>query len=166
MSSIPFPVIAPERLIPIRAALALFRQNPSLLDEAPYAPDVKSFFQEIIKTDNMFRMSAEDIETEFDGVQSWDLVEKQIRLSLQQLINLQIEVDQKNVKERLEYHKMVAGLLERLTNIKEKNASVKEAAKFMSTVMEIIDSIMTPDQRTLIMERLEQFVPTSGGTNA
>lgn len=65
--------------------------------------------------------------------------------------------DSENSSDKNTYFRVSVSLMERLTTLKEKMSNLKNVNTFMAEVLQIMDEILTPDQRNEIMKRLEKF---------
>lgn len=153
------------KVMPVRAAVLMTRANPKVLDHpaCPYDTATKDFLKTFVPTDlaQAPAVHLADL-NDFDGV---ELVEEQLLSSINAMRSFAPEMAGKPMDEKIQYHKTISGLLEKFTSLREKLAGVKEAGEFTKVVMDIVQDIMTAEQRTLVMERLEPYVRTATKTN-
>lgn len=60
--------------------------------------------------------------------------------------------------EKMAYFRTATSLLERLVNARERALGVKQIKDFQDTVLNIMEEVLTPDQRTDVMDRLRQSI--------
>lgn len=58
-------------------------------------------------------------------------------------------------KDGIDYTRAMTSLLEKLLSIKERAAKLKDVAEFEAKVVEFLQDILTPEQRTLFMDRVQ-----------
>ena len=73
-----------------------------------------------------------------------------------ELNNYSRRIDISDTKERLQYYRTATSLLDKLTSLSERIHNVRSVSMFHTRVLAVFDEILTPDQRTLAMEKLEQ----------
>lgn len=66
--------------------------------------------------------------------------------------------DKLDTTEQIQVIKTQTALLERLDKILDRANGFKEVAEFKRTMFELIDSLMTPDQRTALIEKLKAHI--------
>lgn len=137
-----FPALNEPALWDIALVLRLVRENAHVLDDAPYSVEIKSWFlRQLVVVPGSAEIG--DLETE-------------ARALFQQMKTLSGEIAASNdVKEKIAILKVGAQLLEKLLILQERAADVKAYAKFQRDVIDILQEILNPEQRTLVMDRLK-----------
>lgn len=118
--------------------------DPGYLENAPYSADVCEWFKRWQPLDADFKVGVDDLEAE-------------ARSLFQKLKKLESEIDGMEIKDRLTYLKTAHGLLDRLIILQERATNVKKYTKFQSDVLQILEEIMSPEQRTMVMDRLKDL---------
>ncbi len=61
------------------------------------------------------------------------------------------------------FFRVSTSLLEKIVELREKMSNVGQVNSFISTILSIMDELLTPDQRSEVEERLRQFDLSLGG---
>lgn len=146
-----------NKVLPVRAAILMVRNNRSVLEDpnCPYDKVTKEFLMTFCDTGAT--PLAPNGEISNADLDDYEIVEKQILRSINEMTNFQKDLATSDLSDKLSYHKVISGLLEKFITLREKTRGVKEAAEFMKTTMGIVQDIFTPEQRTMIMERLAPY---------
>lgn len=145
-------------LTPLRVLRELMKSNPTMLDDGtcPYPKQVKEFLREL--------MSAGQ------GSLGWDqLVEVPIELDdpeqllrefekiYSQLQAIQTTFGSLDPKDRVQWAKAAIGLLERVVTLKERTFNLKNHSTFQKTVLDVLEQVLTPDQRSAFVDKLGDY---------
>jgi hypothetical protein len=68
--------------------------------------------------------------------------------------------------ERMAYFRTATSLLERLVTARERALGIKQIRDFQDTVLNIMEEVCTPDQRTDVMDRLRRALVTRESDDA
>lgn len=133
----------------------IYTANPHYFDvpECPYSEATK----EIFKGTSQYR----DFDThKTTEIPATDSLIAQINILSHQLqeygnsINLG---DNVSASDRNTYFRLSVALLEKLIEIKEKVTKIKEYEVFTAAVMDIMDKLLSPDQRNVMMAKLGEL---------
>ena len=126
----------------------IFRQieeNPHYLDSAPWSADLKDWFARWTGR----QAPAGEASPELDDL------EAEARELFSQMKAMQSELADMSIKDKLSYVNGAVRLLDKLLILQERAANVKANAKFQAEVMSIIQDVLEPAQRTIVMDRLK-----------
>lgn len=137
-----YPPISDTSLVPVRAVQALLKNHPDALDQqdCPYSPSIRAFLREL------FAIRAEAVEVYDDDELGIEIV----RL-YKEVQRMQASSDP---KEAAQIAKTKAGLLEKMLEMRERQINVRNMAKFQKVVVETMETILTPAQRSDFTEKL------------
>lgn len=130
--------------------VAVFRiqaERPASIEEAPYSEDIKAWF----------RGRAPAFAEPKDPTIISDL-ETEARELFRDMKTLGESIKTSDdVKERLAYMKTLTSLLEKLISMEERASSSKAHGVFQTNIMKLIEEVLTPEQRTHVMDRLKEI---------
>lgn len=139
----------------------VYEANPQYFDhpDCPYDQITKDIFKGNAKFQDF------DTHTDVKIANSDDLLTQITQLSKElKAYGQSIKTEEgTSASDRNTYFRLSVTLLEKLVDIKEKIANVKSYEQFNNEVLDIMDKILTPDQRTTVMQRLESLVTTPSG---
>jgi hypothetical protein len=139
--------------LPAGSAFALslilqrLEEDPEFLDFAPYpAEDL-----EVLAA---FRPSSEDEEV-VTGEGKWSRLERESNNLFKLLTDFSKTLNNKDSSETMAYFRTATSLMEKIISLQERTANLKQVSKFHDAVLLIMEDVMSPDQRTQVMDRLK-----------
>lgn len=144
-----FPSISEDWVLLINRVFRHIADDPEFLNDpkCPYPPLVKDFFTKQIATTS----EAPDL---FEGDEVV-AVEKQIQKLLNDLEVYGKSLGSNDASEKLQYFKTKNSLLEKLLNNMERATNLKQINDFRSIVVQFMDEVLTKDQITDFMKRID-----------
>lgn len=139
--------------LPTGAAFALalilqrMEEDPEFLDFAPY-PD------EDLEVLQSFRPATEEVE-DVSGEGKWSRLERESNNLFKMLTDFSKTLNNKDSSETMAYFRTATSLMEKIISLQERTANLKQVSKFHDTVLLIMEDVMSPDQRTQVMDRLK-----------
>lgn len=148
-----YPTITADMLTPFRAVTSMIKQNPAYLNDAecPYTDDVKKQLALMIGGDPLAVAAPIELKTPED-------MERELVQIYSDIKRMEREIQTVDAKDKVQWAKAIVGILERLIVLRERNFNVKQLAEFQKTVIQIMDEVCEPAQRTEIATRLQRFV--------
>lgn len=141
-----FPPLEKGPISTIRTIQRLMIEDPSYLDGSPYDAEIVAWLKTSVpQTQVDLNAPIEDLETEATKLYRF-------------LRGLQPEGLLKGDKGALDYARVATSLLEKLLTVVERAAKVKEVGDFQNNVIEFMQDILSPEQRTLFMDRVINVV--------
>lgn len=136
-------------------ALDVIRQNidqdPEYLDNSPYTSNE---VQSLLK---LTRERSGEVAEVAEG-SKWEILETEttgLYKSLKETFeNLKID----DHTERMSYFRTATSLLDKLVGLQERAAGLKKVHEFQQTVLDIMEDILEPGQRTEVMDRLRKSI--------
>lgn len=160
-----FPSIDAKTLVPLRIIQAELAQNPDFLDdpECPYSPELKQFLS-LLKPKNDPK---EPEKPRFLGAQGdkWSILEAEAAKLYDDLRSFSTAIGKEDVAERMSYFRTATSLLEKIVSINERAVGLKHIHDFQQTVLQVMDDVLTPDQRTTVMQRLRATIDAEENTH-
>lgn len=151
MSTSPkYPTITDAHLVPFRALELQLKEHPGLLDMAacPYPPHIKSIVRRLLG----------DGTPAAPTVYSDDDLEREISDLYTELRRLGVEANSGDAKDKISVIKQSAELLGKLVGFRERIINVREMNKFMKTVMQLLETVISPAQRSDFIENMGKFL--------
>lgn len=151
MSNIHFPNISEDQVLLIRRVLRTINENPDYLSspKCPYTDLVKEFLAEQSRAGTG---EGTDMFSEGNDV---DVIDKQIKKLMSDLETYGQGLQSGDTSEKLQYFKTKNSLIEKLLTNLERAANLKQVNEFRSIVIQFMDEILTPDQITTFMQRID-----------
>lgn len=141
-----YPNISEAAITPLQALALQFAEDPNIFEskDCPYSATLKEGLRKLLVP-----------VTHPDGtVFSNDEIVVEITDLYKTLKNVTMSGD---TREQIALMKTTADLLTKMVALKEKAISIREVASFQRAVLEILDSIITPQQRAEFVERLGKY---------
>jgi len=132
-------------------ALQLLEQDPGLLNdpECPYSADTR------VVLAGLQGGKAEVAETPRD---KWEKLERETGRLYDELKDSKDNLSIEDHAERMSYFRTATSLLDKLVGLQERAVGLKAIGTFHQTVLDIMEDILDPGQRTDVMQRLEKVV--------
>lgn len=142
-----YPKIDAPYLTNFRALRLMLLKDPEVLDkpECPYSQEVKNFLRDVFKpappVREVRRYEDDDLYAEI-----CDLYDR-VKVSIDTMGTVE-------AKEKSQILKNATELLTKLVTLREKQSSVREMARFQRIVIDVLEGVLTPAQRSEFLERL------------
>jgi|SRR5688500_340332 len=140
----------------------LAQAHPGYFLESEYSSQTNTLLQEWFTT--RLPVSGTVPEIHMDDRDPWEMLyeeSKNLFFSLK-AANLKGSGD---VNEQNSYFRTATALLEKLVSLQERAKGLKEIGEFQRTVMEVMDSVLTANQRALVMERFNTIALMKDDSN-
>lgn len=162
MSDLFYPELNLSTLKNIQIVRQLMLEHPHYFMESPYSGEVENFFNTIFPAKDKkpseklsdFEIAADTLDLE--GPNKWSNLAKEAA-KLYTGLKL-VKHDTESPNEQLAYFKTATSLLEKLVGLEERAMGLKKVHEFHSVVMGIMEEILTPTQRTDVMEKLQHSI--------
>ncbi|WP_454287247.1 hypothetical protein [Rhizobium arsenicireducens] len=145
-----FPNVSEDQVLLINRVLRSISEDPAYLDapECTYSTIVKDFF----KARGASTLGGSKDLFEGDPVVA---VAHQVQVLINDLERFGQALGAGETSEKLQYFKTKTVLLEKLLTHLERAANLKQINEFRSTVIAFMDEILTKDQITIFMRRID-----------
>lgn len=145
-----YPTITDAQLVPFRALEAQLGQFPDILDrsDCPYPPHIKSLMRRLTGDATVAR---EVTYTDDDLVRETAELYNEVRLAGQTLKST-------DAKDQMAVLKTSSDLLTKLMTLREKAVNIREMSRFQKSVIEVLETVITPDQRSEFMEKMGKIL--------
>lgn len=156
-----YPQIDPKMLVPLRIIAAELAENPGYLDDesCPYDPDLKDFLS-VFGPQNIKNTPQTGPKSSFLGSRGdkWAAMEGEAAALYQELKDFGENLSVDDVAERMSYFRTSTSLLEKIISINERAMGLKQIHEFQQTVLDVIENVLTTDQRTKVMGLLKASI--------
>lgn len=131
--------------------LQLLEQDPGLLSDpdCPYSADTK----EVLAS-----MSVETGVSEEIPADKWAKLERETQRLYDELKDSKDNLSIEDHAERMSYFRTATSLLDKLVGLQERAVGLKAIGTFHQTVLDIMEDVLDPGQRTEVMERLQKVI--------
>lgn len=133
----------------------LVAEHPSYWLNAPYGGDVQMILTNLFKTPKNVPQDAPEVPVNGDddsGTASWEFLARESKTLYMGLKNAGVGLDG---NELMTYYKTSSALLEKLLAMQERANNLKQISDFYQCVLEVMEDVLTVDQRTAVMEKLK-----------
>lgn len=159
MATTYYPDITQAMLIPIHLVLDIMADDPLALERPAcrYPPEVVASLRALWTKVSSGGTAQEVVPIAGrETVAKLDALDEELTQLLDSLRGLALKMDPNDTKEQLNYFRTATALIAKLTDLQERMANVKEVGTFHAKVISVFDDILTPEQRTQAMEKLDQ----------
>lgn len=132
-------------------ALQLLKQEPGLLGDpdCPYSADTVAALR------SLDQAVAEVSEAPAD---KWAKLERETSRLYDELKDSKDNLSIEDHAERMSYFRTATSLLDKLVGLQERAVGLKAIGTFHQTVLDIMEDVLDPGQRTDVMQRLEKVI--------
>lgn len=95
----------------------------------------------------------------------WTVLERETRSLFNELTTASKDITAADTAERMSYFRTATSLLDKLVSLQERAVGLKQMSDFQNTIIMYLDEIATPDQRTLLMERIAKVHVSDGASH-
>lgn len=157
MNNAYYPEIDVGLMLPLKVALGSMANDPLWLEraECPYDEETR---EELGKLFLAFRAKSEVASAAVEFVASgdkWGDLENELTALFTELRTYSNNIPDGDAKEKMAYFRTATSLLDKITGLAERAHNVRSVSQFTSKVISIFDDILSPEQRTLAIERLD-----------
>ena len=154
-----YPTIRDEMAVALNAVVQNLEQDAGYLDhpDCPYSPAIKSFFKSKIQTTVSGGGADFDL---FEGADELLVLDEQIIKVINDLENFGNTLTANDVTEKMAYFRTKTSLIEKLVNMRERLANLKEINDFRTIILDFMNEICSKDQITTLMHRLDGVLGT------
>lgn len=138
------------KLLPTMKALAA--EHPSYWLTAPYGGDVQVILEDLLKPQVVVHEAAPSAQV--DGQSEWEFLYAESKSLYTKLKNAG-EVNME-ANEKMAFFRTATSLMEKLLSMQERANNLKQVSDFYQIVLDIMESELNGDQRTRVMQRLEE----------
>ena len=151
----------PSPVVVLRVIRDSVKSNPHYLDDSPYTDEELDFLKDVLlgdgKTDTQYLSQSGDL---------WkDLITETSNIynSLRQLGDTLKNT--KDVKDRMAYFRTATALLDKIIGMRERAHGIRDISIFQAAVMEVIEDVLTADQRIKVMSDLKARIEVADPTD-
>ena len=143
--------VFPDLNTELGLALQLLKQDPGFIhdEDSPYSPDTRSALAVFASP------AVEVVETPRD---KWDKLERETQRLYDELKDSKDNLSIEDHAERMSYFRTATSLLDKLVGLQERAVGLKAIGQFHQTVLDIMEDVLDPGQRTEVMQRLEKVI--------
>lgn len=144
-----------DHLPTLLVVLNSIREYPDYLGKnCPYSPGMQAELLSVMKNHSTTEDSAPTEAYLGHYTDKWTAADRE-RLSLYDTLRqLLDDYSEDDTSERLQTVKTMATVLDKLTEVGERSKWMRQLADFRRCVLEIMETVLTPDQRTEVMTKL------------
>lgn len=145
-----FPTLTDAQLVPFRTLEIQLKQFPDLLDrqDCPYPPHIRTLVRRLIG-EHVGPIVDEPMDDD-------DLVQETVNL-YREIQRASLNVNTSDPKDKMTIYKTSADLLTKLIALREKAVNMREMSNFQKSVIEVLESVLTPAQRSDFVEKLGKY---------
>ena len=133
--------------------LRLMAADPEFLTHSPYSLEEVEMLEAFASA----AATAEEVEA-VEPRNKWELLEQESDLLFKGLTEAGKNMHSKADNEKMAYFRTATSLLEKIVGIQERAANLRQIHAFHQTVMEIMESVLEPGQRTEVSARLRAAI--------
>lgn len=134
----------------------LVQAHPGYFLEAPYSQATEGLLTTWFLEQRRALGSVSDlpdVPVPVDNRDPWEMLYEESKALFLQLKTVSAR-SEGDTNERMQYFRTATALLEKMVSLQERAHSLKEIGDFQRMVLSVMDSVLTPTQRTSVMEQL------------
>lgn len=149
-----FPPLPENAVFALDLILKRLAEDPEFLDDedCPYTSEEKDFLSKFVAEIS----EVEEAEAELGN--KWDRLERESNSLFKNLTETGATLQIKDHTEKMAYFRTATSLLDKIVSIQERTANLRQIHKFHETVLNIMEDTLDAEQRTAVMERLQQSI--------
>lgn len=149
-----YPPLDLNTLKQLEVVRQLMLDHPAYFSQSPYGGEVEQLLRKWF-SNRVENIKPEERELGSDDKDSWQVMHDEAVILFNRMKNMNfhnLEASEKN-----SYLRTSTALLEKLITLQERALNLKNISDFYNTVLEIMESQLSGDQRTKIMEQLKSM---------
>lgn len=154
-----YPTIRDEAIMSLNVVVQNMEKDAEYLDspDCPYSDTVKAFFRRKI---GVVSEGSIDLFVLEEGETDLDKLEEQIMAVINDLEDFGRKLTVADSTDKMGYFRTKTALIEKLVNMRERVFTIKEINDFKSTILSFMDEVLTKDQITDFMRRIDGIMGT------
>lgn len=145
-------------LLPLRLVFESMQGDPLWLErnECPYDKSMVDALRGLwleFKVKAESKVSKSDLASADD---KWTQLAQEMTSLFDDLKDFSSKIVIEDVKEQMAYFRTATALLDKITGLAERIHNVKTVSDFRGRVLQVFDEVLSPEQRTIAMEKLAQ----------
>ncbi len=155
-----YPSLRAETIMSLNAVALNIQKDPNYLDhsDCPYDDKTKEFFRKRI--DVVGSNGVSDSPNLFEGENELEVLDEQIIKVINDLEVFGQKLTVAESPDKMGYFRTKTALIEKLVNMRERVFNIKEINDFKLTLLAFMNEILTKDQVTNLMSRLDGILGT------
>lgn len=144
--------VFPDLNTELPLALELFEADRNVLDDddCPYSMETRLLLLKLlVKGDVVAEVTPRD---------KWEKLEQETQALYDDLKESKDNLTTEDHAERMSYFRTATSLLDKLVGLQERAVGLKAIGTFHQVVLDIMEDVLDPGQRTEVMQRLEKVV--------
>ncbi len=149
-----YPELSPEFLVKLKILADQIGKDAGYLTkrECPYTSDIKEILRRLRSKDSQVLNDAKD---GFD-LDKADVLLHETQDTYRDLKDFGKYLNAEDVSERMSYYRTRTSLLEKLYDLSDAAKKADEYVKFKRVVLQLMEELLTDEERTLFLERLRK----------
>lgn len=149
--------------LPERAAWAVdiilqnMAQDPEYLAYSPYSREELAILERLTGG-AAARRAADADEIEVVGEGKWARLESESNKLFKSLTEFSSKLNERDNAEQMAYFRTATSLLDKIVNIQERAANLKQISMFHDTVLRVMEDVLDAGQRTEVMTQLKKAI--------
>jgi hypothetical protein len=158
-----YPSIRPETILSLNAVVLNLEKDPGYLDspECHYSEDIKQFFRKKIEYGGSGKKEVPDLFKLEEGETDLGKLEVQIRTIINDLEDFGRKLDVSDSGDKMGYFRTKTALVDKLVSMQERVFNIKEVQDFRNIILGFMNEVLTKDQVTSFMQRLDGILGTN-----
>lgn len=135
----------------------LASEHASYFLTSPYSGEVEEVVKRLLKMKEQVQV-AENHEGEEEEVTGdrWEFLYRETQSLFKDLKNAKVSSGE--TAEQMSYFRTATSLMEKMISLQERALGLKEISEFQKAVLDVMESVLEPSQRTEVMEKLKSSV--------
>lgn len=159
-----YPVVSSEESQRFTTLLKLAAADPTYLisEHCPYSAELRAAILTLRPDAAAKAPRAPRTTAVTEGMDKWQKLEIEVRELFEELKDAAADIGQSDIAEKMTYFRTATSLIDKLVGLQERAAGLRQLSEFQNMILQFLDELCTPDQRTELMERLKSVTLTEG----
>lgn len=155
-----YPSLREETILALNVVVQNLEQDSNYLDntDCPYSDPIKNFFRKKISVSGSNIVV--DVFEKAEGETDLDKIREQIVAVINDLEDFGRKLTIADSTDKMGYFRTKTALIEKLVNMQERTFNIKEINDFRNTLLGFMNEVLTKDQVTQLMQRLDGILGT------
>jgi len=157
-----YPSLRDETIMTLNVVVQNLAKDPGYLNnpECPYSDTIKKFFSSSRTIGEGKKEEVEDLFALDDGEEDLDKIEEQVKAIINDLEDFGRKLSVSDSTDKMGYFRTKTSLVDKLLTMRERVYNIKEINDFKMTLLGFMDEVLTKDQITDFMKRLDGILGT------
>lgn len=156
MADFYYPNLDPQTVKNIEVVRQLAQEHPSYFLESPYSAETEEVIRRLLKIKAPTESIGGEEPEEAESGDRWEFLYRETQALFRDLKNAKVSSGE--TAEQMSYFRTATSLMEKMISLQERALGLKEISEFQRAVLDVMESVLDPSQRTEVMEKIKSSI--------